>query len=215
MVRRRHDELCGALPGALGAMLVLLTACSRTTMPDPQDTVRAYQAAAEKGDAQALYALLSKRSQNATRPADVASMVADEKSELAAQAKGLAEPGALVHASARVRYPDGEDATLALEDGQFRVSTAFGLPSAHTTREALEELRRALARRSYAALMRILSPATKSAIESDLRSLVDGLAHPEGLEVQEAGDAASVQIPGGHYVKLRREAGVWRVEDFD
>jgi hypothetical protein len=184
-------------------------------MPDPKDAVRAYQAAAERGDARALYGMLSKRSQVAMRAADVERIVADERSELAAQAKGLGDPSSVVRASARVRYPDGEDATLALEDGDFRVSTAFGLPSAHTTREALEELRRALARRSYAALMRILSPATRSAIESDLRSLVDGLAHPEGLEVQEAGDAASVQVPGGHFVKLRRESGVWRVEDFD
>jgi hypothetical protein len=184
-------------------------------MPDPKEAVRAYQAAAERGDAKALYGMLSKRSQVAMRSADVERIVADERSELAAQAKGLGDPGSVVRASARVRYPDGEDATLALEDGDFRVSTAFGLPSAHTTREALEELRRALARRSYAALMRILSPATRSAIESDLRSLVDGLAHPEGLEVLEAGDAASVQVPGGHSVKLRRESGVWRVEDFD
>ena len=54
-----------------------------------------------------------------------------------------------------------------------------------------------------------------SAIEGDLRSLVVGLEHPEGLEVNVAGDAATVQIPGGHEVKLKREAGVWHVEDFD
>jgi len=196
-------------------VVLLLGACSRTTMPDPKDAVRAYEAAAEKGDAQAIYGMLSKRSQDSMRAVDVARIVADQRSELAAQAKGLGDSGSVVRASARVRYPDGEDATLALEDGGFRVSTAFGLPSAHTTREALEELRRALARRSYAALMRILSPSTRSAIETDLRSLVDGLSHPEGLEVQEAGDAASVQVPGGHFVKLRREGGVWRVEDFD
>jgi len=184
-------------------------------MPDPKDAVRAYQAAAERGDAQAIYGMLSQRSQSSMRAADVARIVADERGELAAQAKGLGDPASVVRANARVRYPDGEDATLTLEDGNFRVSTAFGLPSARTAREALEELRRALARRSYAALMRVLSPSTRSAIESDLRSLVDGLSHPEGLDVQEAGDAASVQIPGGHFVKLRREGGVWRIEDFD
>jgi TPR repeat protein len=212
-----RDEIWPALPRSAWALTgaLLLGACTRPTMPDPKDAVRAYQAAAERGDAQAIYGMLSKRSQSSVRATEVARIVADERSELAAQAKGLGEPGSVVRASARVRYPDGEDATLSLEDGNFRVSTAFGLPSAHTTREALEELRRALARRSYAALMRVLSPSTRSAIESDLRSLVDGLAHPEGLEVQEAGDAASVQIPGGHFVKLRREGGVWRIEDFD
>jgi hypothetical protein len=63
--------------------------------------------------------------------------------------------------------------------------------------------------------MRVLSPSTRSAVESDLRSLVDGLAQPDGLDVQVSGDVASVQLQGGHSVKLRREAGVWKVEDFD
>ena len=85
---------------------------------------------------------------------------------------------------------------------------------ARTPEQALEQLRRVLARRSFAGLMRVLSPATRSAIEGDLRSLVTGLEHPEGLEVSIVGDSATVQVPGGHEVKLRREAGVWHVEDF-
>ena len=72
-----------------------------------------------------------------------------------------------------------------------------------------------LARRSYAGLMRVLSPATRAAVESDLRALVDGLSEPGTLPVQANGDAAVVKVPGGHQVKLKREGGVWRVEDFD
>src|SRR5262249_58777916 len=121
-----------------------------------------------------------------------------------------------VKAHARVRYPDGEEATLDLEDGRFRIAAADALPAgARTPAQALEQLRRVLARRSYAGLLRVLSPATRSAIENDIRSLVEGLEQPEGLEVQVAGDTATVQIPGGHEVKLRREAGVWRGGDFD
>jgi hypothetical protein len=63
--------------------------------------------------------------------------------------------------------------------------------------------------------MRVLSPQTRGAVESDLRSLVDGLAHPEGLEVQVSGDRAEVRIQGGHSVKLHRDGGIWKVEDFD
>jgi hypothetical protein len=121
-----------------------------------------------------------------------------------------------IKAHARVRYPDGEDATLDLEHGAFRIAAADALPAgARTPVEALEQLRRVLARRSYAGLLRVLSPSTRAAVESDLRSLVDGLERPDGLEVRIAGDSATVQIPGGHQVKLRRESGVWRVDDFD
>jgi hypothetical protein len=190
--------------------------CARSPMPDPKDALVAYEAAASKGDARAIYSMLSERSKKSLKVADVERIVADERAELATQAKAVSEPGSMVRASARVRYPDGEDAMLDVEEGGFRVSSADALPAAaRSPAAALEQLRRALARRSYAGLMRVLSPATRSAVESDLRSLVDGLAHPDSLDVQVSGDVASVQIQGGHFVKLRRENGVWKVEDFD
>src|SRR5262245_19974319 len=98
---------------ALTLAALSVAACSRPAMPDPRDAVRAYQAAAERGDAEAIYAMMSKRSQSSVRAADMARIIADEKGELAAQAKGLGDPGSMVRASARIRYPDGEDATLA------------------------------------------------------------------------------------------------------
>lgn len=185
-------------------------------MPDPNDAVRAYAEAAKRGDADAIYTMMSAKAQRSLTRDDVRRIVADEKAELSDQAKALAVPSLTIKAHARVRFPDGEDATLELEDGAFRISAADALPAgARTPPQALAELRRVLARRSYAGLLRVLSPATRSAIENDLRSLVEGLENPEGLEVQVAGDRATVQVPGGHEVKLRREAGVWYVEDFD
>ena len=127
-------------------------------------------------------------------------IVADEKAELVDQSKAVHRaPGWWCKSRARVRFADGEDATLVVDDeGAFRIATADALPAgARSPEQALEQLRRVLARRSYAGLMRVLSPATRSAIESDLRSLVIGLEHPEGLEVNVAGDAATVQNPRG------------------
>jgi hypothetical protein len=96
------------------------------------------------------------------------------------------------------------------------VTSAGALPGgAKTPQEALDQLRRVVARRSYAGLMRVLSPTTRAAIERDLRALVDGLDHPSTLNVNVTGDAAVVVVPGGHEVRLRRDGGVWRVENFD
>ncbi|WP_235880195.1 hypothetical protein [Polyangium aurulentum] len=206
---RPHSALLLALP-------FVFAACGGSSMPDPKDAVRAYAEAAARGDADAIYGMLSEKGQRSLSRDEVRRLVGQERKELADQAKALASPGVVVKARARVRYPDGEDATLELEGGTFRISAADALPAgARTPAQALEQLRRVLARRSYAGLLRVLSPSTRSAIENDLRSLVEGLEHPEGLEVEVAGDRATVQIPGGHEVKLRREAGVWHVEDFD
>ena len=72
-----------------------------------------------------------------------------------------------------------------------------------------------LARRSYAGLMRVLSPATRRRSRTTCARLVEGLDAPDTLPVQVTGDSAVVSVPGGHLVKLRREGGVWRVDDFD
>ena len=103
-----------------------------------------------------------------------------------------------------------------LKDGAFKIANAGYLPGGGKKPEdVLDELRRVLARRNYAALMRILTPETRAAVEADVRSLVTGLEHVDALNVQVTGEVATVVVPGGHHVRLRRDNGSWRVEDFD
>jgi hypothetical protein len=201
-----------------GLVVVLLASmgCGSSSIPDPREAAEAYAAAAAKGDADAIYEMLSERGQRTLSREEVRKLVADEREELKAQAEALTAPGVVVKARATVRFADGERASLDLEEGEFRVTAADGLPAgARTPTQALEQLRRVLARRSYAGLVRVLSPSTRAAIENDLRSLVQGLEDPEGLEVDVRGDAAVILVPGGHEVRLRREGGIWYVEDFD
>jgi hypothetical protein len=205
-------------PSILAALLLSAFAagCATTTIPDPKDAVQAYAEAAAKGDADAIYEMLSEKSKRGLSKDEVKKLVADERAELSDQAKAVTAPGVVVKARAKVRYGDGEDASLELEGDEFRIATADALPAgARTPQQALSQLRRVLARRSYAGLMQVLTSSTRSAIEADLRSLVKGLEEPEALEVDQTGDSATIQIPGGHKVKLKREGGVWRVEDFD
>jgi hypothetical protein len=195
---------------------IALVSCASTSVPDPHDAARAYADAAARGDSDALYAMMTAASREARSKDEVKAIVATERAELAEQSKELTRPDVRVEATARLRYGDGEEAALELRDGKYWVTAAGALPGgARTPEEALEQLRHVLARRSYAGLMRVLSPATRAAIESDLRALVEGLDKPGSLPVQVNGDAALVVVPGGHQVKLRRETGVWRVDDFD
>lgn len=190
--------------------------CGGSTIPDPKEALDEYAAAAASGDADAIYDMLSERSRRSLSREEVRRIVADERQELADQAKSVSAPGVVIKAQAKVRYADGEHAALDLEEDGFRITAAGALPAgARNPTQALEQLRRVLARRSYAGLIRVLSPKTRAAVENDIRSLVEGLENPEGLDVEVTGDSAVVQVPGGHEVKLRREAGVWHVEDFD
>jgi len=193
-----------------------VSACTGNPVPDPRSAADAYAAAAQRGDADAIYGMMTTSAQKARSRADVKRLVDEQRSELAEQAKLVTARDARVEATARLRYGDGEEAQLELRDGSFWITSSGALPGgARTPEQALDQLRRVLARRSYAGLMRVLSPSTRAAIEQDLRSLVSGLERPETLHVQVNGDAATVTVPGGHTVKLKRDGGVWRVDDFD
>jgi hypothetical protein len=199
----------------MGAAFAMCS-CASSQVPDPHAAASAYADAAARGDAAALYAMMTAASRQARSPGDFQRMVGEERLELADQARDLSRADVRVEATARLRYADGEEAALELRSGRYWVTAAGALPGgARTPEEALEQLRRVLARRSYAGLMRVLSPATRAAVENDVRALVDGLTEPGTLSVQVTGDSAVVPVPGGHQVKLKRDGGIWRVDDFD
>lgn len=201
---------------ALACACTLACACASSSIPDPKQAADAYAAAATRGDADALYAMMTEDAKKTRSRDDVRRIVAGERGELADQARALSSRDARVEATARLRYEDGEEVALDLSEGRFRVTSAGMLPGgARTPEEALDALRRVLARRSYAGLVRLLSPSTRAAIEQDLRALVAGLEHPDSLPVQIVGDTASVAVPGGHHVKLKRDGATWRIDDFD
>jgi hypothetical protein len=210
MTGRPHVSVQIALAAAL------LCACSRSSLPDPREAATAYAHAAERADSDAIFDLLTERAQKSQGRAGARRLVEDSRAELLRQGRALASPEAKVRMGARLRYEDGEQVELDVEEGRFAIRSAGLLPTgARTPAQALGELRAALARRSYAALIRVLSAETRSAMENDLRSLVEGLEEPETLDVKVSGDTAEVEVPGGHSIRLKREAGVWRIEDFD
>jgi hypothetical protein len=160
--------------------------------------------------------MLTAESQRTFGPEGTRQLVADASVELAQQGEALESEQARVETGAVVRFADGEQATLVVEEGQFLVESAGVLPAgARTPTEALIEFRQALARRSYPSLLRVMDQQSSGALEDDLRTLVIGLEEPDTLDVKVTGDTAEVTVPGGHWVRLKREAGVWKVEDFD
>jgi hypothetical protein len=200
----------------LATALAILAGCASQRVPDPKVTARAYASAAKRGDADAIYALLTPEGQRALGVSGTKQLVSESRVELGRTAQAIQNDGARVEASAEARFSDGESAELVLEDGQFKVDAASLLPARpRTPSQALAGLRRALARRSYPALMALFANDSQGALESDIGSLVSGLEHPETLDIQINGDAAEVQLPTGHRILLKREAGIWRVLDFD
>jgi hypothetical protein len=200
---------------ALGSIVGLgLTACGKPSMPDPRDAAKRYAEALEKGDHAAVYALLTQNSKRRFGTSGTRKLMDGARAELLAQARAASSPSARMQAEAELRFEDGDSVVLVLEDDAFKVGSAGTFPAEpRTPAQALSALRRALAVRSYPALVRLLSAEGRGAVEGDLRALVEGLDHSETLEVEVDGDSARVAVPGGYVIKLRREFGVWRIED--
>jgi hypothetical protein len=198
------------------AFVAFAAGCGTSQVPDPKSAADDYARAVDGQDADALYGMLTESARKSRSKEDVRRLLTEDRQELSEQAKAVRGKDVRVEATARLHYQDGEETSLELREGRFWVSAAGTMPGgARTPEQALDQLRRVLARRSYVGLMRVLSPATRAAVEADLRSLVTGLDHPETLPVESVGDTAQVTVPNGHHVRLRRESGIWRVEDFD
>jgi hypothetical protein len=198
------------------AATAMTAGCGARALPDPRVTVAEYRDAAARGDATAVHRLLTDDARLAYGQNGTRRLLDDARVEILAQATSAALPVATVRAVAEVPYAGGERAVVDIEDGRYRVSAASGLPSAaRTPAQALADLRAALSRRSYAALIHLLSTETRQALERDLRALVDGLANTDALEVKVSGATAEVTVPGGRRVVLKREEGVWRIHDLD
>jgi len=196
----------------------LATGClTAERVPKPEPAVATYAAAVQAGHVDAVYAMMSEESRRAMSKDELARILREQKAELKEHAEGLTSAERVLKARAEIRFSDGETVTLHLDgdEGAFRVTAADALPAAATSpAQALGQLRKVLARRSYQGLLQVLSPRTRAAIEQDLRILVEGLEQPESLDIEVVGDKASVSIPGGHRVNLVRKNGVWHVDDF-
>ena len=155
--------------------ILLLVACSRPSIPDPRAAATAYAEAAQRGDADVIYGMLSSDAQRDYGQEGVRKLVADTREELRQHGKALASEKISSQTEAVVRYADGEQAELVLQDGVLKINAVAALPAgARTPAEALDELRQALARRSYSGLVRVLTSESRSALENDMRSLVEG-----------------------------------------
>jgi hypothetical protein len=197
---------------------LLVAGCGAAATPvRPDETLARYVAAVDTGDSDAAYDLLSAAQRAAVSRQEFAAAFRANRAELRAQARALRRLAPRdVPVTSEVAYADGESATVALEGAEWRI--AGGVADAHSLRsprETLRSLRRALERRSFDSVMRILSRRSRSQIDDELRRLVDGLSAAEHLDVAVDGDHARVEYAPGHGIDLVREDGEWRVLDLD
>ena len=157
-MRSAFPALSALALAGLGQLAGLAAGCAEARLPDPKLAAMRYAEAARIGDSERIYALLSSEAQRDYGRQGTRRLVEQAKVELARQGAALQSPAARVQASAEIRFDDGESALFDLEDGAFHLSSLGTVPSRpRSPSEALGDFRRALARRSYPALLGVLS----------------------------------------------------------
>jgi hypothetical protein len=192
-------------------------ACTRTaSIPDPKATADAWAEAAEKGDSEALYGMLTKRSQATMSKTEVARTVASSRAELKEQAAGIKATKAIV-AVALVRWDDGTEASLTLENGQFHVNDAVMMPGGGATpEETVAGFRSALKRRSYPAMVRMLTPALRATVEAQLEGIGRAIAEPDKISYPTGtGDEMEIKLENGHKLRLKKVDKKWYIDNFE
>lgn len=202
----------------LGVVGLMSVGCLRTSsVPDPRAAAEAWAEAAEKGDADALHGMLSKRSRATISKADVAATVASAKGELKDQAADIRAAKDKIAAVAVLKWDDGTEASLVLHDGKFRVQSAMLMPGGGATAaEAVAGFRDALRRRSYPALLRMLTPALRATVEAQLKGLEKSIGDPDKLPYpSDSGDEIEIKLENGHKIKLKKIDKTWYIDNFE
>ncbi|MEI8257844.1 MAG: hypothetical protein WCJ30_19385 [Deltaproteobacteria bacterium] len=184
----------------------------------PRGTLVALAAAADRGDADALYALLPEGARRAeSLTAFRARMVVEqpEVRDLAAALRSQMHAGL----EPRVNLALRSGATVAVDDDPdgWRVAEpGLGGTLAGTPAAAARALRAALQRQSLPALLSVLSATARGALRAEMRAMIDALADPSALETtstSNSGQRVELRLPDGHTLRLVREGSSWRVDD--
>lgn len=125
----------------------------------------------------------------------------------------MAEP---IPVTAEIRLSSGEVATFVLQNGQWRIAEgAAGAVSLASPLQAIRTLRRALQRRSYREVVRVLSREARAQVEDEIARIVDGLEDEGSLTIEVTGNRARIIYDENHFVDLQREDGEWVVVDMN
>ena len=204
---------------AIAIPVFTCVACATSTADGPKQMVERYIAAINRDDPQAAYALLGEQVQRQITAAEFAARWKQVKPELRRQASQLGSSAERpMEIGATVTYRGGTRARLRFADGQWRIDGGISVSfQTATPLEALRTFIRAVERRSYDAVLKLLSRSVRQSIERDINDRLAKLKRWLGRdgEVEITGDRARVRYDARYKIELVNEDGQWKILDFD
>jgi hypothetical protein len=224
----------GARWGALAACVVATlfgAGCASAEPPPrgPAETLSDYAKALEEGRAREAYELLSDEAKKSIPFEAFRRMVEENPEEIRDISVALSRPSGDPLVTATVTAPNGETLLLVYEGGEWHVdASAIDLYSQATPKAAVLAFARAFNNRRFDVLMRFvpdgkleglnaakLEQAWAGEQREEMERLVQALeAALPTAKFELLGDRATMAYGAGGTVELIREAGVWKIEEF-
>jgi hypothetical protein len=218
------------LVASLGPLsLAFVSGCIGLRADDPEGVLHAYAHALEDGRADDAYRMLSEEARRGVSLEAFRRMVHDGSDDVREIGHALSRPTAPPLVTAKVTAPSGQEVDLVLESGTWKVeATAIDLYAQDSPRHAVQGFVRALERKRYDVILRYVPDAHKEGLDAaKLKTAWEGHDKEEmdqvlaalkqslpGASIEETGESA--QMPyGAGVLKLVREHGLWKIEDFD
>lgn len=206
-----------------------VTGCGAPKAEDPHSVLRSYARALEEGRSDDAYRMLSEEARRGISLDAFRRMVKDNPEEVRDIAKALARPTATPVVTATVTGGNGQELSLVLEGGVWKVeATAVDLYAQDTPRHAIQGFVRAVERKRYDVVLKFVPDSHKEGLDAaKLKAAWEGHDKEEidqvvaalrqalpTASIEETGDRATM-AHGAGTMQLVRERGLWKIEDFD
>lgn len=206
-----------------------VTGCGAPKAEDPHSVLRSYARALDEGRSDDAYRMLSEEARRGISLDAFRRMVKDNPEEVRDIAKALARPTATPVVTATVTGGNGQELSLVLEGGVWKVeATAVDLYAQDTPRHAIQGFVRAVERKRYDVVLKFVPDSHKEGLDAaKLKAAWEGHDKEEidqvvaalrqalpTASIEETGDRATM-AHGAGTMQLVRERGLWKIEDFD
>lgn len=212
---------------ALAAAL-LVGACTPAATR-PQDVLGAYARALSGGRHDEAYRLMSEEFRRQVTLEEFRRAMRDNPAEVRETVGALSRASDEATITARVRYGMGDELSLIIERGAWRIdSPVLDFYAQRTPRDALRSFVRAMEYQRYEVILRFVPGEYRRTMTvQQIRAMFEGeqrtrtLALLQNLRahldepIEVTGDRASMQYAEGYTVLFVREDGLWRIEDPD
>jgi hypothetical protein len=207
----------------------LASGCGGGAAADPEGVLHAYAQALKEGRAEDAYRMLSEEAKRGISLDAFRRMIRESHDDVKEVGQALSRPTSPPLVTATLTTPSGQEVDLVLENGKWKVeATAIDLYAQDTPRHAVMGFVRALERKRYDMVLRYVPDSHKEGLDATkLKAAWEGHDKEEmeqvlaalkqalpAASIEETGESA--QMPyGSGVMRLVREHGLWKIEDFD